>query len=428
MVSTAENSEPTGPLAVERAMLIDAGRRQTELAAVDLNGMSRQEMADHTLAVVAAAEQATVVAARMVALANSAACALTKGEHSMAGVLGNGCGMARRRSETLQLVGSSPDRYPLFYRALLEGRISIGHIEVLDRVWKKIDTNQFAIAEPELVELAAMCTPEEFGDYLNQWRTHADEDAGLDEFIRAQGQQHLAYGFDLFGSAHISGTIGPLHAEPFVDTLEANTKQHQGQTPSQARGDALVDLVLNPHGKYRAHLEVLVPQHKNHTPPDIDTEVGEGKVAGFVHFYGAITRIKQLPNPLDNSFNSVCGARTARGTPMPRAIVKLLRDRGAKVTEHTVTPDGNIADDRSKGRHFTVGQKRLIRLRDNNCRHPGCRRTARTCEYDHIRDWSQGGQSLIANGRLLCRFHHRWKHRSDQGGSTIFEDSAIQLE
>lgn len=409
------SAEPTsdrfeGPLAIERAIMNTASRQLERLSRADCTGFSREELADHSLAIATAAERVRVISARFMAVSEDNACSLTKGSRSMTALVNRNCGVSRRQGTTMALIGSAPDRYPLFYRALLEGRIGPGHIEVLHPIWRKVDRNHFNMSESALVDLAGLCTPEEFADYLNEWRNHADEDAALDEFITQQGAQHCHYGFDLFGSLHYSGTVGPLHAEPFIDTLQTHAQQHHAEdaTPSQALGDALVQLVINPNGNYRAHLEVLVPEH--HT----DGGAADRSTAA-------------VPDAHDRGFSTRYWPRTARGTLIPPKVVNHLRSTGARVTEHTVDSDGNIATDLPGSRHFTTAQKRLIRLRDNHCQHPGCRTT--TCDYDHVEPFEHGGPTLIRNGQLLCRFHHRWKHRHDPGPHrpTQFDDTPATI-
>ncbi|MGI9610204.1 MAG: HNH endonuclease signature motif containing protein [Acidimicrobiia bacterium] len=48
----------------------------------------------------------------------------------------------------------------------------------------------------------------------------------------------------------------------------------------------------------------------------------------------------------------------------------------------------------------------------------------RTC---HIKPWDDGGTTVIRNGQLLCRMHHRWKHRDEPGPNSpaIFDDSPL---
>jgi hypothetical protein len=43
------------------------------------------------------------------------------------------------------------------------------------------------------------------------------------------------------------------------------------------------------------------------------------------------------------------------------------------------------------------------------CVFPGCGRSARGCDLDHIRPWHHGGKTETANLAPLCRLHHRLK-------------------
>jgi len=448
------NAEISGPLAAERRVLLDAALRQAELAMNDCSGFTREDLADHSLALTSSIERASVVSARFAAVAQEQACGLTRGQHSMTAALNSETGISRRRAAQLDLAGSAPARYPLFYESLLVGEITVGHIEVVHPVWKSVDRKQFCVAEEALVDLARKCTPEEFADYLAEWRNHADEDAALDEYIRNHADQHFQYGYDVFGNVHYSGTVGPEHAEPFIHTIETEADNHttKDNKPSEAKGDAVVELVLNPDGKYRAHLEVLVPEHHDCScgdtreavvEPEDDrpfSDTAEEHIARMWTAHQArrdaeddhhtsIARALQIREPQDLGFSTIYWPRTARGTLLPSAVVQRMKTGRARVRTHRVDADGNVADDRRGGRHFGEVQKRLIRLRDNRCRHSGCRRTARSCEYDHVEPHEHGGPTLIRNGQLLCRFHHRWKHRHDPGPNrpTIFQDRPLDV-
>ena len=72
--------------------------------------------------------------------------------------------------------------------------------------------------------------------------------------------------------------------------------------------------------------------------------------------------------------------------------------------------DGQIvAEGRLKYRP-TLTQTRFVNARDVTCRAPGCRRPARRCDRDHVRDRAHGGPTTIDNLCCLCRRHHRAKH------------------
>lgn len=63
----------------------------------------------------------------------------------------------------------------------------------------------------------------------------------------------------------------------------------------------------------------------------------------------------------------------------------------------------------------SVSLRKLITLRDQICRFPGCTRSAREGDVDHSTDWQHGGKTVPANLAVLCRRHHTLKHRLGPG-------------
>lgn len=56
---------------------------------------------------------------------------------------------------------------------------------------------------------------------------------------------------------------------------------------------------------------------------------------------------------------------------------------------------------------------RHLRARDEHCRFPGCRTSARRCDVDHTIDAAAGGPTTAGNLSHLCRRHHTLKHHTD---------------
>jgi len=56
----------------------------------------------------------------------------------------------------------------------------------------------------------------------------------------------------------------------------------------------------------------------------------------------------------------------------------------------------------------TVAMRRYVQVRDRHCRFPGCTRTARACDLDHVIPWP-AGPTAVDNLQALCRTHHRMK-------------------
>ena len=55
---------------------------------------------------------------------------------------------------------------------------------------------------------------------------------------------------------------------------------------------------------------------------------------------------------------------------------------------------------------------RHIRMRDQTCRFPGCRRNSEDCELDHVLAWGDGGLTTEATMHALCPRHHHLKHET----------------
>nr|WP_244304799.1 HNH endonuclease signature motif containing protein [Leucobacter viscericola] len=67
----------------------------------------------------------------------------------------------------------------------------------------------------------------------------------------------------------------------------------------------------------------------------------------------------------------------------------------------------------SVDRYRPSGQmRRLLRVRDQRCRFPGCQVPASRCDIDHTIDAALGGPTATDNLAHLCRGHHILKHNS----------------
>ncbi|TQJ31180.1 HNH endonuclease signature motif containing protein [Microbacterium sp. SLBN-146] len=56
--------------------------------------------------------------------------------------------------------------------------------------------------------------------------------------------------------------------------------------------------------------------------------------------------------------------------------------------------------------------RRHLRARDEHCRMPGCRRSARRSDIDHTKDAAKGGPTSETNLAHFCRRHHTLKHHT----------------
>jgi hypothetical protein len=61
-------------------------------------------------------------------------------------------------------------------------------------------------------------------------------------------------------------------------------------------------------------------------------------------------------------------------------------------------------------RLFSRAQRKALRIRDRRCRARGCTIPATWCEAHHLKPWALGGATDLADGVLLCSFHHHRAH------------------
>ncbi len=88
---------------------------------------------------------------------------------------------------------------------------------------------------------------------------------------------------------------------------------------------------------------------------------------------------------------------------------------------------GEVLDLGRSARLFSPAQRKAMAIRDAECTAEGCSIPAAWCEaHHHKRPWSHGGKTDLADGKLLCSFHHHrahdpgWITHHHANGSTTF--------
>jgi len=82
----------------------------------------------------------------------------------------------------------------------------------------------------------------------------------------------------------------------------------------------------------------------------------------------------------------------------------------ASVSRVVFGPDSEVLDVGRKTRVIPAGLRRAVVARDRHCVAPGCGRSAKWCDVHHIVSWADGGETVIDNLCLLCRYHHTLVH------------------
>ena len=75
--------------------------------------------------------------------------------------------------------------------------------------------------------------------------------------------------------------------------------------------------------------------------------------------------------------------------------------------------DSRILDLGMTRRLFDRYQRIALAVRDQGCVFAGCDRPPAWCEAHHLKAWKHGGPTDLANGCLLCSFHHHLIHQGE---------------
>lgn len=97
------------------------------------------------------------------------------------------------------------------------------------------------------------------------------------------------------------------------------------------------------------------------------------------------------------------GGPVIAGTTVQRLLCN------ARVQTVVERPDGSVVGLGRVSREPSAWMMRQLRHRDDSCRFPGCD-ARRFTQAHHIRWWSRGGATDLANLLLVCSFHHRLVH------------------
>ncbi|GAB4009741.1 HNH endonuclease signature motif containing protein [Nocardioides ultimimeridianus] len=286
-------------------------------------------------------------------------------------------------------LAESLEQHPLTAAAMREGSVNEAQarviIRAIDKLSDAVDEPVRLQAEQHLIELAAIYDPKdlqvlgtkilevvapevaeaELGKALER-----EEQAARDEVairIRKRGNGITRWICDLPDSV----------SERALTYLEAEDSPRVTQTRARNRGEAFCRL-----------LELLDPNRLPDHGGDATT------VMVTVPFE---TLAKELGAAMLG--DTVISASDARRLACTAKIIPVVL--GGK---------SEPLDLGRARRLFEPPQRKAMRLRDKRCRAEGCSIPAAWCEAHHLKPWSEGGRTDLADGALLCSHHHHRAH------------------
>ena len=96
--------------------------------------------------------------------------------------------------------------------------------------------------------------------------------------------------------------------------------------------------------------------------------------------------------------------------PIPAHVARALAAEGVWTWLATDPGTRRLLDHGRTRYRPTKALARFIVARDHTCRAPGCHRTARNADIDHIVPFAAGGTTSADNLHALCEHHHLLKH------------------
>jgi hypothetical protein len=299
--------------------------------------------------------------------------------------------------------------------AAAAGEITVEHARVLARLATNTELRRAVLADPEqpcneafLVHQARVRSVDSFRSAVGKWAAVADPDADDRGYLEACDREHLTVD-RLPDGYHVNGFLSVEHGQVLCTALKAVSPVPavgDDRTSSQRRAQALGDLakLVVEHGltgtgrAVRPRVGVLVTHETLQNLIDRATAAEEGRT--LPRLAPGLT-----PHTVENA------PQFEDGTPVPRALLEKLACDG-ELNRYIFGPQSEIVDVGRAERLFTGARRSAIIARDRHCRYPGCTAPPAISECHHVEHWARdGGETSVANGILLCWYHHEHVHR-----------------
>jgi hypothetical protein len=311
-------------------------------------------------------------------------------------------GDRREQQRDLRLGAALAERWHLLATALAAGSVNLAQARViahaLDRLPEGVPADVVVRAEAQLVEYAATFGPGELRVLGRRILDVVAPEVGEAAEARAleAEERHAAERTTLTltpcgdGTTRIHGRMPDAAAHRLATYLDAFTSPRQGHGADagapgpieRRRGQALCALL--------EHLD----------PEELPDHGGDATTVMVTMTLDQL-RSELATAGLISSDDLRISAGAMRRLACTAGIIPVVL--GGK---------SEVLDLGRASRLFNRGQRKGMRVRDGHCRARGCTIPATWCEAHHLKPWALGGRTDLADGVLLCPFHHHRAHDS----------------
>lgn len=303
-------------------------------------------------------------------------------------------------------------RLPGTLAALEQGRITLAKARILDAETANLSPEHTMQVEQQMLCGARQQTPGQLRAATRRAVLTADPAAAQSRAEQARRERGVRMWPEPDGMATLSAYLPADDALGVFAVLDEHARQSgvpgDKRTLEARRGDALVDLVLNPTGRCSAGTRA-VREHTQTAP--VPNPVGYHCTCGQCRRGGGVDIRVTIPYTALLGADDLPGELAGYG-PIPAAVA---RDLAAKGTWR------RILTDPASGRPVDYGTTRyrppahlagLVITRDQTCQFPGCRIPAHRCDIDHGVPYDPAtdtGPTSETNLGPKCRRHHQVK-------------------
>jgi hypothetical protein len=241
---------------------------------------------------------------------------------------------------------------------------------------------EYAEAETALLELVGEGV-DDTKKVLDYWRSGVDRAGAVLELEEQLERRRCSVSRGRDGMVTGEFALPALEGESLLaalDTLMPPPVAGDGRTTVQRRADALGDLA-------RSFLD------------GAETPVVGGERPHLMVHVGLSTLIEGVGDLHETGDGVVLD---------PVLVGQIACD--ASVSRIVFGPRSEVLEVGRRSRVVPAGLRRAVVARDRHCVAPGCGRSARWCDVHHKLPWSEGGETVLANLCLLCRYHHTLLH------------------
>jgi hypothetical protein len=327
--------------------------------------------------------------------------------HWLSWKCGIGLGAAREKVR----VARALEALPRLTAAMADGRVSYFKARELSRVATPAN-------EDGLLNIALCGTASHVEDVVRGYRRALDAQELSREAIQ-QRDQSLWFHTEADGSLSIRGRVPAEVGALFRKALQAaeDSLPIPKNVPAGTFSDA-----DDQHRSRKRRVEALATLAESFLSTGPRDLSGSDRQQIVVHV-DAGTLQHGHAGRCELEHGPSLAAETARRLACDASVVRIIENAS-----------GEPLDVGRRTRTIPPGIRRALSSRDKGCRFPGCS-FKRYVDGHHVKHWTDGGATSLANLVTLCRFHHRQVHEGrivihalDEGAFRFVQPDGLAFE